>query len=219
MTAALMDSRVLVLNTNWRPIDVTTVWKAIMKVMGGRAMFIDPLSHVTYEWEDWVLNWDDAINKAKIDQERVIPVGGIFQMLAPEVIVCTEYEGMGYRVTKRRPKFSRHNVYRRDRNKCQYCGNKFKTDELTLDHVIPKSKGGEMTWENIALACIPCNAKKDNRTPKQAGMMLIREPYRPTADDLRMNPMERLRRKVGSVESRTWEQFLGKMYWTCELRD
>jgi 5-methylcytosine-specific restriction endonuclease McrA len=221
MTAMVevMDSKVLVLNKNWQAVDVTKVWKAIHKVISGRALFIDPLSHVTYEWEDWVLNWDDASMTAKREMGKTLPVGGIFEMVVPEIIVCTEYSGRGYKVSKRRPKFSRTNVYRRDRNRCQYCGDKFKTEYLNLDHVIPKSKGGEMSWENIALACVPCNSKKENRTPEQAGMRLIRRPFRPKAEDLSVNPMDKLLRKAGNRPMKTWEQFLGKMYWEVELKD
>jgi 5-methylcytosine-specific restriction endonuclease McrA len=217
--AEAMDGRVLVLNKHWQAVDVTKVWKAIHKVVNGRALFIDPMSHVTYEWEDWVLNWDEAALQAKRASGKTLPVGGIFEMVVPEVIVCTEYSGRGYRLSKRRPKFSRTNVYRRDANRCQYCDRKFKTEDLTLDHVVPKSKGGEMEWENIALACIPCNSKKDNRTPQQAGMKLIREPFKPKAEDLSVNPMDKLFRKVGRSPMKTWEQFLGKMYWEVELKD
>jgi 5-methylcytosine-specific restriction endonuclease McrA len=111
---------------------------------------------------------------------------------------------------------------------CQFCGKKFKTDELTMDHVIPKSKGGQMTWENIVLACNDCNNKKADRTPEQAGMKLIRKPCRPTVDALKRTPIEKLMHKVGGRLPKTWEQFLGKispedflntMYWKVELKD
>ena len=100
---------------------------------------------------------------------------------------------------------------------CQYCGHKFKTEDLELEHVVPKSQGGMATWMNIVLACTPCNRKKDNKTPKQAGMRLIREPRIPKASELGSNPLERLRKKVGSKPLKTWEQFIGKMYWEVEL--
>jgi len=104
---------------------------------------------------------------------------------------------------------------------CQFCGKKFKTDELTVDHVMPKSKGGEMTWENIVLACVSCNNKKGDKTLEQAKMKLIRKPVRPLVDDLKRSPMERLLYKVGNRPPKTWEQFLGKfmstMYWNVAL--
>ena len=228
MTEA-MDGRVLVLNKHWMAVDVTRVWKAVQKVVAGRALFVDPVSHVTYQWEDWLLNWDDAVLVAKRAEGKTLPMAGLFEMVVPEVVVCTEYEGRGYGVTRRHPKFSRRNIYRRDRYRCCYCNRRFHTEDLTLDHVVPKSKGGRMTWKNIVLACLPCNARKDNRTPKEAGMRLVREPYEPKAEDLALNPMERLRRKVGERPLETWEQFLGKMvseekamsfmYWSTTLKD
>jgi 5-methylcytosine-specific restriction endonuclease McrA len=80
---------------------------------------------------------------------------------------------------KDQPKFSRPNVYTRDQYTCQYCGHRKTPEELNYDHVLPRSKGGKTVFENIATSCIHCNSKKDNRTPKQAGMKLLRKPFRP----------------------------------------
>ena len=76
-------------------------------------------------------------------------------------------------------KFNRRNIFARDNNQCQYCGQKFPTSELSLDHVIPRSQGGQSTWENIVCACVECNVRKGGRTPKQAHMTLIRKPEKP----------------------------------------
>jgi 5-methylcytosine-specific restriction endonuclease McrA len=76
-------------------------------------------------------------------------------------------------------KFSRENVYARDNGKCQYCGVKIPRHESTYDHVLPRSKGGKTTWENIVIACVPCNQKKGGRTPDQAKMALLSIPARP----------------------------------------
>ena len=72
---------------------------------------------------------------------------------------------------------SRRNILKRDGNKCQYCGS---SSDLTIDHIIPKSRGGGDTWENLTAACNKCNNKKGSRTPKEAGMVLARKPYRPS---------------------------------------
>ena len=72
---------------------------------------------------------------------------------------------------------SRKNVLRRDRHRCQYCRS---NDRLTIDHVIPKSRGGKDTWENLVAACVPCNNRKGSRTPEEAGMPLLRKPFRPS---------------------------------------
>ncbi len=78
-------------------------------------------------------------------------------------------------------KFSRHNIYVRDRHTCQYCGNKFTPKHLTFDHVIPRSRGGKTVWTNIVAACHFCNRKKDRCTPQEAGMRLLSTPMRPTS--------------------------------------
>jgi 5-methylcytosine-specific restriction endonuclease McrA len=77
-------------------------------------------------------------------------------------------------------KFSRQNVLARDRWTCQYCGARPRTQELTYDHVVPRSRGGKTAWENIVTACVDCNTRKANRTPTQAGMRLRKTPVRPT---------------------------------------
>jgi 5-methylcytosine-specific restriction endonuclease McrA len=76
-------------------------------------------------------------------------------------------------------KFSRHNVYVRDRGRCQYCGAKVKRDDFTYEHVTPRVLGGRTCWENIVVACVACNQKKAGRTPQQAGMRLLSTPVRP----------------------------------------
>ncbi len=81
---------------------------------------------------------------------------------------------------RQRVRFCRKNVIvGRDLGRCQYCGDHFKTEDLTLDHVTPRSHGGQTTWENVVAACIPCNQRKANRTPAHAGMKLLRAPVRP----------------------------------------
>jgi len=76
-------------------------------------------------------------------------------------------------------KFSRINIYTRDRFACQYCGARFDAEDLTFDHVVPRSQGGRTSWENIVTACVPCNAHKANRTPREAQMHLLRRPAKP----------------------------------------
>jgi 5-methylcytosine-specific restriction endonuclease McrA len=84
----------------------------------------------------------------------------------------------GYvRVPYRRIMLTRRNVLRRDGHRCQYCGSR---ERLTLDHVVPKSRGGPDAWDNLVAACVPCNNKKGNRTPEEAQMTLRRRPFRPS---------------------------------------
>ncbi len=76
-------------------------------------------------------------------------------------------------------RFSRLSIYTRDRFSCQYCGERFLSEDLTFDHVVPRSAGGRTTWENIVTACVPCNSRKSNRTPREAKMALLRHPAKP----------------------------------------
>lgn len=80
---------------------------------------------------------------------------------------------------KKAVRFSRMNVLTRDKWRCQYCGERFKTRKLNYDHVVPRSQGGKTIWENIVTSCYMCNAKKGGRTPEQAKMTLLNQPYKP----------------------------------------
>jgi 5-methylcytosine-specific restriction endonuclease McrA len=94
---------------------------------------------------------------------------------------------------------------------CQYCGIKFPTSELSLDHVVPRSHGGLASWDNIVCACVKCNIRKGGRTPKQANMKLIRLPSKP-----RRNPSISL--KLADDRYASWKAFLDNAYWSVELR-
>ena len=105
-------------------------------------------------------------------------------------------------------KFSRANIYARDGHRCQYCGAPCKIDELTYDHVIPRSRGGRTSWENIVSACYGCNRKKANRTPHEAGMKLLTTPARPT-----WMPSVQIRVSTKSVPD-AWRDYV---YWAGEI--
>ena len=105
-------------------------------------------------------------------------------------------------------KFSRVNIYARDGYRCQYCGNKCSIDQLTYDHVIPRSRGGRTTWENIVSCCYMCNARKANRTPEEARMVLRTAPVRPA-----WIPAVQIRVSNHSVPD-AWRDYV---YWTGEI--
>ena len=214
-----MSARTLVLNRSWIPINVIDAFEAVQKVFKGRALAVDTSTYAVYDFESWVLTWDDAIRTAKVaEEQRVVRSEGMSFVL-PEVVVCTEYRGFGFKENRNKPKFSRRNLYLRDKNTCQFCGRKFNTEDLTMDHVVPKSKGGPVSWTNIVLACWPCNSRKGNKTAAEAGMRLIRRPFEPKAGDLKLNPVDRLRMRLGPKVPETWQAFLGKMYWNVEIAE
>jgi 5-methylcytosine-specific restriction endonuclease McrA len=218
---SVLNNSVLVLNKGWMPIDVTNVYDAVLKVCRDKptARFVDPETYATYDFEEWVETWEDAVRAAKFDADKVLESPCLAFRL-PEVIVLTKYAGDGHsHKSIRSPKFSRRNVYLRDEHTCQYCGKKCGTEESNLDHVIPKSKKGGMTWLNIVVACIPCNDKKKNRTPGEAGMKLIRRPRVPKPGELRRPWGDKLKRKLKGRVLPSWEHFLGEMYWEVTLKE
>lgn len=130
-----------------------------------------------------------------------------FEIAVPRIIRLLIYD----RLPRQDVKFNRRNIYARDSNRCQYCGKKFPTTELSIDHVIPRSQSGKTTWENVVCACLQCNVKKGGRTPEQASMVLITVPKKP-----RRSPVINL--KLGSDKYRCWQQFLDHAYWSVELK-
>jgi 5-methylcytosine-specific restriction endonuclease McrA len=110
---------------------------------------------------------------AEYDDWEVHSARDIFP--APAVLRLLKYNKLGPKWVK----FSRENIYLRDNHVCQYCGNKFPSRKLTLDHVQPSSRGGKTTWTNIVSACLPCNSDKADMTPSEAKMPLLNHPVMP----------------------------------------
>lgn len=129
-----------------------------------------------------------------------------FELAVPRIIRLLGYD----RLPEQGVKLNRRNLFARDRNRCQYCNRIFPTSELSLDHVIPRSRGGQDTWENLVCACIRCNARKGGRTPDEAHMKLWRKPERP-----KRNPLIALR--LGNEKYQSWRAFLDNAYWSVEL--
>ena len=130
-----------------------------------------------------------------------------FQIAVPRIIRLLGYD----KLPRQDVKFNRRNIYARDSNKCQYCGKKFSTTELSLDHVVPKSQGGRATWDNIVCCCVKCNVRKGGRTPDQAHMHLITKPVKP-----KRSPVINIR--LADQRYASWKQFLDNAYWTVELK-
>ncbi|HEY7087180.1 MAG TPA: HNH endonuclease, partial [Tepidisphaeraceae bacterium] len=130
-----------------------------------------------------------------------------FQIAVPRIIRLLGYD----KLPRQDVKFNRRNIYARDGSKCQYCGKKYPTTELSLDHVTPKSQGGRSTWENIVCCCIKCNVKKGGRTPEQAHLHLITKPVKP-----KRSPVINIR--LSDERYWSWKQFLDNAYWTVELK-
>lgn len=200
---SVLNRKVLVLNKSWNAVGVATLKRAIILLFSEyangepKARIIDPTTEFQqYTWADW------AALRPK-DGEDYIPAGNVI-FRVPEVILLSRYE----KLPLQRINFSRRTLYRRDSNTCQYCGSQPGTEELTIDHIVPKSHGGKTSWENTVLACIKCNSKKANRTPEQAGMKLQRPPFKPKFNFFK-----------GDVMINSWRSFVSEAYWSTELRD
>jgi 5-methylcytosine-specific restriction endonuclease McrA len=128
-----------------------------------------------------------------------------FAMRLPSVVSLKSYIP-----TARRPAFTRFNVFLRDRFTCQYCGRHASAEDLTFDHVVPKSMGGLTTWENVVAACEPCNLRKGGVLPKVCGMHPRTEPFAPTVRELQENG----RAYPPNHLHHSWRDFL---YWDSEL--
>jgi len=125
-----------------------------------------------------------------------------FGVLVPRVIRLLFYD----RLPKRSLRLNRHTVFARDGHRCQYCGRRMPTGQLSLDHVVPRSRGGRTTWENVVCACLTCNVRKGGRTPKEAQMKLRRQPIRP-----RRSPI--LLQKLDSPRYQSWRTWLDGASW------
>ncbi|HUK65721.1 MAG TPA: HNH endonuclease [Anaeromyxobacteraceae bacterium] len=196
----MLDTGVLVLNRVYQPVHITSVRRAFSLLYQGAAKAIDE-EFKLFDFESWsalaAASHHDAIGTV----DRRIRV--------PRVIVLIAYE----RMPKTRVRFSRFNIYARDENTCQYCGVKLPRADLNLDHVIPRSRGGATSWENVVCSCVPCNLRKGGRSPEEAGLRLLRMPLRP-----RWTPM--FRSATRRAFYREWRPFLSladAAYWNAEL--
>jgi len=174
-----VESRTLVLSQGYEPLKVISWKRAITLLTLGKIEVIE--------------EYDHDIRSTSI----VFKCPAVVRLLS------------AFKRHKKPVKFSRVNIFGRDHYKCQYCGKKGRLDDLTYDHVTPKSQGGKTVWNNIVTACYDCNSKKRNRTPQQAGMKLRMKPIQP-----RWVPAMTLRINQEHAPS-AWATYL---YWTQELK-
>ena len=203
-----LDASVLVLNKLSRAIHIISVRRAFCLLCKDLAEVVnhEDGQFATYDFATWrELSEYRAKNFRQEDDDWVRTVSAEIQV--PRVIRLFGYE----KLPKGTVKFNRRNIFARDNNQCQYCGRRFPTAELSLDHVIPRSQGGVNTWDNIVCACVSCNVKKGGRTPKQAHMTLIRKPDRPKRSPL-------LNLKLTHRKYQSWKTFLENAYWSVELK-
>ncbi len=198
VVTSVLQRPTLVLNRNWQAVGVATVSRSLVKVWSESARIVDPSDFQQYDWEDWSQLTPSADEPCIQTQWMKLRV--------PEVIALTKYDRMPANVVA----FSRRNVFKRDQFMCQYCGCRPGSEELTIDHVLPRAQGGTSTWSNCVLACVECNHRKANRTPERAGMPLKRKPVRPL-----WNPSYA---RFG-VRLESWSKFVSDAYWNIDLEE
>ena len=205
---SVLNEPVLVLNRGYTAVRVVPVRQALILLFRRIAEVIS-VNEGRYETFD-ITSW---LEIAELQQQYEF---GDHQWIraasqavaAPRVIRVTSSD--------RQPDFqvrlNRRNIFARDRNRCQYCGRRFPVAELSIDHVVPVSRGGGNAWDNLVCACVGCNTRKGNRTPREAGMQLVSRPRQPRHCPERSVSLCRKHYEV-------WKVFLNEAYWTVELRD
>ena len=199
------------LNANWQPVGFKTVKDAIVDLCGaesngkpstmaldieyelddnGQPIFDEAKSMNPVSWEEWmtlpIRPWDLAINSPT----RSIRV--------PTVIIATNFNKMPIKTFKGKP--SKDGIWNRDQGICQYTGKKLTKDQSTIDHVIPRSKGGQDTWTNMVVCDKTLNSKKGNKLNSELGLKLRKEPIEPSP-----TPMSAL---IKEAKHHTWKHFL-----------
>jgi 5-methylcytosine-specific restriction endonuclease McrA len=208
-----LSANVLVLNRVYQAIRVVNVRRAFSLLCRDLAEVIHIEQDAQGEATQWqnldFAEWQELSQfKAEMQPAEFEWIHTVqLQIAIPRIIRLLAYD----KLPRQDVKFNRRNLYARDGNRCQYCGRRMPTSELSLDHVLPRSQGGKTTWENIVCCCIRCNVKKGGRTPEQASMHLITRPVKP-----RRSPVISVR--LTDERYWSWKQFLDNAYWTVELK-
>lgn len=209
--SAAMQSSVLVLNRLYVAIQVMSVRRAFCLLCKDLAEVIhidNDGSYIGYNFETWqeLSQFKSAMEGSDDHADWIQSVN--FKIQVPRIVRLLQYDHFPKNVVK----FNRRNIFLRDENRCQYCGHRFPTHQLSLDHVVPRSRGGQTNWENIVCACLRCNVRKGGRTPHEASMRLFKRPVKPKRSPI-------LCQQLTHVKYQSWKTFLDESYWTVELKD
>jgi len=206
-TAGALQSSVLVLNRYFMAVHVISARRAFALLCKRIAEVVHVMDdrYDSFNFEGWrdVSQYRELFENSD-DHQWVHTVS--FEIRVPEIIRLVAYD----RLPRQRVKLNRRNLFARDDNRCQYCGRRHPTSELSLDHVVPRARGGRTSWTNIVCACTSCNKRKGGRTPREAHMKLIRPSTEP-----RRSPVIHMKLRSGRYGS--WKAFLDHAYWSVEL--
>lgn len=203
----------LLLNAHYAALRVVSVRRAFTLLFKrdtahrpvAEVVHVEDGRYISYNFDDWteLSAFKKEFEPTEHDWIRTVR----FDLVVPRIIRVLTFA----KLPKQGVKFNRRNLFARDESMCQYCGKRFSSSELSLDHVIPRFQGGPTTWSNVVCACLACNVRKGGRTPAQAGLHLIRKPVKP-----RRNPVVSVKLSDGRYAS--WKQFLDQAYWDVELK-
>jgi 5-methylcytosine-specific restriction endonuclease McrA len=188
---------VLVLNRFYIAVRVVTVRRAFIMLYSASAevIHIEDGQFANYDFPSWCAM--SSMQFSAVDEEDDFVRTVSLQIQIPRVVRLVRYE----RVPIQQLRFNRRNLLARDEHRCQYCGRTPPINQLSMDHVVPRSRGGETSWENVVCSCLTCNSKKGGRTPSEARMKLIRKPKQP-----RFNPI--LAQSLANPKYASWKSFL-----------
>lgn len=198
-----LDSSVLVLNRLWQAVNICSARRAFSLVYMGQAQVVDATdgNYQTFDFEQWKDFTEDHEGPDAVQTLN-------FRIRVPRIIVLMVFD----KLPRKEVKLTRQNIFLRDKFSCQYCRKKFDRKDLNIDHVIPRSRGGRTTWENVVCSCIQCNTRKGNRTPEQAHMPLKHLPRAP-------KPRAYLNVGMNRMAHASWRTFVDVAYWNVELSD
>lgn len=166
-----LNTKCLVLNRSYFPVGFCSVRDSFKYIAEEIADILDE-NLQSYDYDTWhSLEVEDGDDYVGVVDKKI---------KVPRIVRLKEFNKVPNNVIR----FNRKNLYLRDRYICQYCARKFPTGTLSMDHVIPRSRGGQTNWNNIVTSCIICNTRKGNKTPEEARMNVIRKPYAPRYMDL-----------------------------------
>ena len=197
-----MNSSVLVLNKNFTAVHISNMRSTMAMLFTGEAEAVDADCRC-YDFKDW------AELSAMMSENPNGFVNTVTMRIAiPDVIKLMRYS----KIPKRDVKFSRSNIYQHYNRKCCYCGNSVSSSEASWDHLVPRARGGTTEWSNIVLSCKPCNARKADKTPAEAGMTLLVQPSKPQWKGVRTISVE-----APLPIPVAWQSWIDRAYWNSEL--
>jgi 5-methylcytosine-specific restriction endonuclease McrA len=208
----VLSANVLVLNRFYQAIRIINVRRAFAMLCKDLAevIHIDTAADGNVQWLNMDFSsWQELSElRAQFEPTSFDWVHTVrYPIAVPRIIRLLGYD----KLPRQEVKFNRRNIFARDAGRCQYCGKKFHTSELSLDHIHPRSQGGKTTWDNIVTCCVKCNVRKGGRTPEQANMKLLSKPVKP-----KRSPVINVR--LSDRRYASWKQFLDEAYWTVELK-